>query len=104
MGSMGELYQRNVGVGPTASGSASTASTGAPQDVLLEADRILSLRQASFPSAASWGFEVLRAGGRDSAAAQRGYRALMKRLHPDKAEQCPRIIQAAQLVREAKDA
>lgn len=29
---------------------------------------------------------------------------MMKRLHPDKAEQCPRVIKAAELVREAKEA
>jgi len=70
----------------------------------MEANRILALRRQSFRSPAAWGLEVLRAGGCDIAAAQKGFRALMKRLHPDKAEQCPRVIRAAELVREAKEA
>lgn len=92
---------------PASPQGSSTRSSGGGQeqkDVLLEANRIISLRQASFRTVAGWGFEVLRAGGRDLAASNRGYRALMKRLHPDKVEQCPRIIKAAELVRQAKDA
>lgn len=68
-----------------------------------EVARILSLRQEAYPSAAAWAFEVLGAPRCDAAAAQRGYRALMKRLHPDKAEQSPRVAKAAHLVQEARD-
>jgi len=78
-----------------------------------EVARILSLRPQAFPSAAAWGFAVLGVGvgmagapgvPRNAALAQRGYRAMMKVLHPDKVGQCPRATRAVEIVREAKDA
>lgn len=74
------------------------------KDALKEVVRILGLRQEAFPSAAAWGFSVLGAAARTSAAAQHGFRLLMKRLHPDKLEQTPQVARAVELVREARDA
>jgi len=69
-----------------------------------EADRILSLVQDRFPTAAVWGFHVLDVASRDVAAVQRGYRTLMRKLHPDKAGNDPSIVEAVEIIRKARDA
>jgi len=69
----------------------------------VEVERILRARKENFVSLAAWGFVVLDVAERSTAAVQRGYRALMKRLHPDKVGQAPKVVLAVELVREAKD-
>lgn len=70
-----------------------------------EVDRILPLRRETFASAAAWGFQVLGVVGlQDLAAAQRGYRTLMRKLHPDKAGASPPVARAAEMAREAREA
>lgn len=69
-----------------------------------EAERILPLVQSRFPTAAAWGFAVLDVSSRDSASVQRGYRTLMRKLHPDKAGSDPSIVEAAEIIQKARDA
>lgn len=74
-----------------------------------EVDRILALRPNSFPNAAAWGYAILNVSAKEAVmsqgtAATRGYRNLMKQLHPDKIEQSPMVSKAVDLVREARDA
>merc|ERR1719411_714019 len=69
-----------------------------------EAERILPLVQGNFSTPAAWGFAVLDVASRDVASVQRGYRTLMRKLHPDKAGSDPSVVHAADMAREAKDA
>lgn len=69
-----------------------------------EAERILSLAQDSFPTVAAWGFTVLDVASRDVASVQRGFRTLMRKLHPDKVGSDPSIVEAAEIIRKARDA
>eukprot|EP00811_Abedinium_folium_P037103 NODE_974_length_2666_cov_13.062623.p1 GENE.NODE_974_length_2666_cov_13.062623~~NODE_974_length_2666_cov_13.062623.p1 ORF type:complete len:867 (-),score=69.60 NODE_974_length_2666_cov_13.062623:65-2440(-) len=67
-----------------------------------EVSRILSLRREAYSSASSWGYAVLRVD-HDLASVQRGFRTIMKRLHPDKVGDNARAANAIEVVREAKD-
>lgn len=72
-----------------------------------EVCRILPLRREAFHSLAAWGFAVLAmqsTSQRDQASVQRSYRGLMRRLHPDKVTQTPKVVKAVEIIREAKDA
>eukprot|EP00930_Biecheleria_cincta_P100141 TRINITY_DN9175_c0_g2_i1.p1 TRINITY_DN9175_c0_g2~~TRINITY_DN9175_c0_g2_i1.p1 ORF type:complete len:833 (-),score=165.39 TRINITY_DN9175_c0_g2_i1:265-2763(-) len=73
-----------------------------------EVDRILNLRKEDFSTPARWGFAVLDVSSetaQDVAAAQRAYRTLMRKLHPDKAGgACQRLAEAAEMAREAREA
>merc|ERR1712150_61584 len=73
------------------------------EEAAREVARILALERTSFVSLVDWGFAVLGAAQHNEASVARGYRALMRSLHPDKAEQSSLVVQAAQSVREAKD-
>lgn len=67
-----------------------------------EIKRIVSYRKESFPGIASWGFAVLGTTTRDVESVQRGYRTLMKKLHPDKVGNMKDGPKAVDLMREAK--
>jgi len=54
------------------------------QRIEAELQRIEALRKEAFGNIANWGFAVLGVTDRTMAAVQRGYRALMGTLHPDK--------------------
>jgi len=69
-----------------------------------EAKRIAPLVQGRFPTPADWGFAVLDVASRDVASVQRGYRTLMRKLHPDKAGSDPSVVEAAEIIRKARDA
>ena len=90
----------------TAAVSAQDLREARGQDAKQEVARILQFRQESFRSAAAWGFAMLGVppGQRDTATVHRCYRALMKQLHPDKAEQSEGVAEAMELVREAREA
>eukprot|EP00933_Yihiella_yeosuensis_P031994 TRINITY_DN2557_c3_g1_i1.p1 TRINITY_DN2557_c3_g1~~TRINITY_DN2557_c3_g1_i1.p1 ORF type:complete len:802 (+),score=176.02 TRINITY_DN2557_c3_g1_i1:64-2406(+) len=68
-----------------------------------EVRRIIPLRKEAFRCSADWGFAVLGAASRDAAGVQRGYRSLMRKLHPDKVSQSERVEKTIELIREAKD-
>jgi len=69
-----------------------------------EVNRISSLRRESFPSSAAWGYAVLSVTTKDLASVQRGYRSLMKKLHPDKVQHTGPVSKAVEACREAKEA
>ncbi|CAK0874004.1 unnamed protein product [Prorocentrum cordatum] len=69
-----------------------------------EAARILALKKSRFASTAAWGFSLLDITARDKASVHRGYRTLMRKLHPDKAGCVQGVLEAAELAREAKEA
>lgn len=73
-------------------------------EAAIEVARILPLRREDFATPASWGFAVLGVATRDLVAVQRGYRTLIRKLHPDKAGSDPDIVRAGDVIREAKDA
>lgn len=73
-------------------------------EAAIEVARILPLRREDFATPASWGFAVLGVSTRDLASVQRGYRTLIRKLHPDKAGSDPEIVRAGDVIREAKDA
>lgn len=67
------------------------------------------LDKGQFESVAAWGFAVLNVIDKSENSVQTSYRSLMKLLHPDRArgtnaETCIAIANAANAVREAKDA
>lgn len=90
--------------------AATAAAGGAPLQPLAaeteaEIARIVALRRESFASTAAWSAAVLALPATFSSTdVQRGYRTLMKRLHPDKVGQRPAAARAAELVREAREA
>jgi len=98
------------GAAGTATGSAAGSVAGSAeslsreQEALREAGRILSLRRERFYSSAAWGFAVLGGTTNEVAAVQRAYRALMKKMHPDKAGHSQEVARAVEVAREAKDA
>lgn len=72
-----------------------------------EAVRMLSLDPSSFPSRESWGFAVLGLTGWlrlscDTAAVQRSFRTLMRKLHPDRVGPSKGIARALDMLHEAK--
>lgn len=75
-------------------------------DIQREVSRILPLRRESFGSVALWGFKVLEVSPslQDMSAVQRAYRALMRKLHPDRAGGFAEAAKAVEMVREAKEA
>lgn len=72
------------------------------EEVNQEVQRILSFDPRSFPSLVDWGFAVLGVNQHDIISVQRAYRAVMKKLHPDKAEQSPVVTHALERFHEAK--
>lgn len=72
------------------------------EEATQEVDRILSLEKGSFSFLPSWGFEVLGVTERDIQSVRHCYRALMKKLHPDKTEQSPLLVRAVEKIHEAK--
>ncbi|CAE8670683.1 unnamed protein product, partial [Polarella glacialis] len=85
------------------------AAAQAQAEASREVIRILKLRKDSFPTPAAWGFAVLdvpSTSTHDISAGQRGFRTLMRKLHPDKAGSAagPGLAQAAEVAREAREA
>jgi len=76
------------------------------QDAQREANRILPLRRESYLNPTTWGFAVLGVpkGTTEVSVVQRAYRALMRKLHPDRAGQSEDVVKAVEKVREAKEA
>mmetsp|Transcript_147399 Transcript_147399/g.274727 ORF Transcript_147399/g.274727 Transcript_147399/m.274727 type:complete len:607 (+) Transcript_147399:91-1911(+) len=68
-----------------------------------EANRILALKQRTFRTRAAWGFAVLGADCKTAQAVSRAFRALMLKLHPDRAGGCARVAEALEILREAKE-
>lgn len=126
----GKVEHGPAGIGSTGGATASTSSTAAAaaavaehsmehsrsgeaqrssdaalreQDASREVHRILPLQRLRFPSPIAWGLAVLGVTSRDVAAVQRAYRALMKKLHPDKVGGSPEAAKAVEMVREAKE-
>eukprot|EP00435_Cladocopium_sp_Y103_P063145 s1104_g24.t1 len=96
---------------PTAPAPLPTPAVAVPavdreQDAQREAKRILPLRRESYLNPTSWGFAVLGVpkGTTEVSAVQRAYRALMRKLHPDRAGQSEDVVKAVEKVREAKEA
>lgn len=85
-------------------GGISNASSAREQEAAIEVRRIERIRRASYSSASSWGFAVLAVQSHDIASVQRGYRALMKKLHPDKVTHTAQVSKALEAIKEAKDA
>lgn len=84
---------------------APTSALDAQAEAAREVSRILPLRREQFQSSAAWGYEVLGVTGKfDLVSAQRGYRILMRKLHPDKAGASPGVARAAEMAREAREA
>jgi len=73
------------------------------RDAEREVQRIQALRKERFQTAAAWGFAVLDVTVRDVAAVQRGYRTMMRKLHPDKVGRSDEVTRAVELIREAKE-
>jgi len=72
------------------------------QEVAQEVTRILAFDKKSFSSILDWAFAVLGVMEKTLSAAQRSYRALMKKLHPDKTPQSPPVVSAVEMIQEAK--
>eukprot|EP00746_Dinoflagellata_sp_MGD_P120766 gnl/MRDRNA2_/MRDRNA2_56168_c0_seq1.p1 gnl/MRDRNA2_/MRDRNA2_56168_c0~~gnl/MRDRNA2_/MRDRNA2_56168_c0_seq1.p1 ORF type:complete len:594 (+),score=101.57 gnl/MRDRNA2_/MRDRNA2_56168_c0_seq1:217-1782(+) len=72
------------------------------QDAAQESRRILSVSKWSFASNLAWGITVLDAQGANTHAVQRAYRALMKKLHPDRVGHSPEIADAIESANEAR--
>jgi len=87
-----------------AGNSVATASATRENEALAEIKRIESTRRGSFSNASAWGFAILAVQTRDIASVQRGYRGLMKKLHPDKVQNSAAASNALEKVKEAKDA
>mmetsp|Transcript_12034 Transcript_12034/g.36304 ORF Transcript_12034/g.36304 Transcript_12034/m.36304 type:complete len:642 (+) Transcript_12034:184-2109(+) len=73
------------------------------RDAEKEVQRIQALRKERFPTAVAWGFAVLDVTARDVTAVQRGYRTMMRKLHPDKVGRSAEVTRAVELIREAKE-
>lgn len=86
------------------SSSAPAVSTNGPAEASREVERILPLRRDQFTTPALWGFAVLAVTTKDLGTVQRAYRAIMRRLHPDKAGSAPGVAEAAEAAREAREA
>lgn len=90
---------------PQAHGSSSTASpersVPGSDEVMSAAARIHATSKHHFSSEADWAFAILAQPARDVPSTQRAYRALMRRLHPDKAGSHPLVVAAVDLLREA---
>jgi len=82
---------------------AGSASSVREQEAAIEVKRIGNLRRESYGSVSSWGFAVL-GSLRDVAAVQRGYRGLMKKLHPDKVQHSASVSKALEALKDAKEA
>jgi hypothetical protein len=80
-------------------GSSTNTSSAREQEAAAEVRRIESIRRG----ASTWGFKVLAVESRDLAAVQRGYRALMKKLHPDKVQHSAAVSRALETLKEAKE-
>jgi len=68
-----------------------------------EVQRIASLRRDHFSDSTIWGFAVLSVTLRTVESVQRGYRVLMKKLHPDKVGHISGVSQVVEVIRQAKD-
>lgn len=66
--------------------------------------RVLSFERSTFASVVDWAFAVLGVSLTEHslASVQKCYRALMKKLHPDKAAQSSRVIDAVEMIQDAK--
>lgn len=64
----------------------------------------MAFERSTFPSIVDWAFAVLGVSVTEHTltCVQRCYRALMKKLHPDKAAQSPLVISAVEMIQEAK--
>eukprot|EP00933_Yihiella_yeosuensis_P064004 TRINITY_DN67316_c0_g1_i1.p1 TRINITY_DN67316_c0_g1~~TRINITY_DN67316_c0_g1_i1.p1 ORF type:complete len:702 (-),score=138.61 TRINITY_DN67316_c0_g1_i1:98-2203(-) len=112
--------QRSVHAERTTAASAPTKSTSssAASPVDEAADRQLEARkevsrilpmgrtQSRYNTALRWGLAVLEVSGGlpDLAAVNRQYRALMRKLHPDRVKDLPNAGKAVEIIRQAKDA
>lgn len=73
------------------------------QEAAAEVRRIDNLRRGGYGSASGWGFAVLAVQTRDIPSVQRGYRNLMKKLHPDKVQRTEAVARALDAIKEAKE-
>lgn len=94
----------NVSCAPSVDVKKSPGASVREQEAFREASRIVGLQKGAFHSTAQWGFAVLCVVVHDAASVQKGYRSLMKRLHPDRVGDSPDGTRAVELLREAKDA
>lgn len=93
----------NSNQGSTPPGSARRISEGSRELDSAEVSRVLSLRKDRFSTQGGWALAVLGVQGRgDAAAVQRAYRALVKKLHPDKVGHAPDVARAFEILQEAK--
>mmetsp|Transcript_122728 Transcript_122728/g.274085 ORF Transcript_122728/g.274085 Transcript_122728/m.274085 type:complete len:544 (+) Transcript_122728:115-1746(+) len=88
---------------PAAPAAATVSATSRERDAMQEMRRILPLRKESYPTLASWGFAVLGTAARDLTSVQHAYRALMRKLHPDRVDNSADAQRAVQALRDAKD-
>eukprot|EP00927_Polykrikos_kofoidii_P044023 TRINITY_DN38114_c0_g1_i1.p1 TRINITY_DN38114_c0_g1~~TRINITY_DN38114_c0_g1_i1.p1 ORF type:complete len:960 (+),score=136.36 TRINITY_DN38114_c0_g1_i1:62-2881(+) len=94
---------RSPPVGRAVSSPEGTAQQDRARDAETEVYRILSLHKGAFFCSASWAFAVLACSKRDGPSVQSSYRALMRRLHPDRVEQSERVTSALEIIREARE-
>lgn len=90
----------------TASRRQSKEANAREQTAADEVARIAPLVREAFPSQAAWGFSVLgisETEGVDVLAVRSAYRALMKKLHPDRVGQSAAAARAIESLREARD-
>lgn len=74
------------------------------QEAANEVRRIDNLRRGGYSSASGWGFAVLAVQTRDIPSVHKGYRNLMKKLHPDKVQRTEAVARALDAIKEAKEA
>merc|ERR1711920_688498 len=73
------------------------------EQVAREVQRIEAIDKSAFASRVDWAFAVLGLSQqRDFSSVQKAHRAVMKKLHPDKAEQTQSVARALDLHVEAK--
>jgi len=74
------------------------------EEAAKEVIRVLAFERSAFPSLVDWAFAVLGVSITEKtiASTQRCYRALMKKLHPDKAVQSPSVTDAVDMIQEAR--
>lgn len=74
------------------------------EESMKEVMRVLAFERSTFPSIVDWAFAVLGVSVTEHTltSVQRCYRALMKKLHPDKATQSRPVVDAVEIIQEAK--
>jgi len=74
------------------------------EEAMKEVMRVLAFERSTFPSIVDWAFAVLGVSVTEHTltSVQRCYRALMKKLHPDKAAQSRPVVETVEIIQEAK--